>query len=209
METGILGWSGPKIEPAFRGGTGLNGSSAPNGSLPIGNGSGFALATLTGTASQVIVTNSPGGITLSTPQNIDAGASPTFFSLSLTATANQLILDLNGTLTWTPTTARTITLPDVTGTVITTGNLSSITSLGTIASGVWHGTIIGNLYGGTGLDTSTAGNGTLLIGNGTGFTLASLSAGSGITITPGSGSISIAATGTSVGGTLFNWSNFA
>lgn len=53
--------------------------------------------------------------------------------------------------------------------------------------------------GGTGL-TSTPTNGQLLIGNGTGYTLATLSAGSGVSITNGAGSISISATGT--GGTV-------
>ena len=59
--------------------------------------------------------------------------------------------------------------------------------------------------GGTGL-TSTPSNGFLDIGNGTGFTRAALTAGSGVSITNGAGTISIAATGsggtvTSVGGT--------
>ncbi len=48
--------------------------------------------------------------------------------------------------------------------------------------------------GGTGLATTPT-NGQLLIGNGTNYTLASLTAGSNITITPGAGSISIAASG--------------
>jgi hypothetical protein len=48
--------------------------------------------------------------------------------------------------------------------------------------------------GGTNL-SSTPTNGQLLIGNGTGYTLASLTAGSNITITPGAGTITIAATG--------------
>lgn len=48
--------------------------------------------------------------------------------------------------------------------------------------------------GGTNLATIPT-NGQLLIGNGTGYTLASLTAGSNITITPGAGTISIAATG--------------
>jgi hypothetical protein len=59
--------------------------------------------------------------------------------------------------------------------------------------------------GGTGLTTTPA-NGALDIGNGSGFTRATLTAGSGISITNGAGTISIAATGgsgtvTSVGGT--------
>jgi hypothetical protein len=47
--------------------------------------------------------------------------------------------------------------------------------------------------GGTNLSTVPT-NGQLLIGNGTGYTLASLTAGSNITITPGAGTISIAST---------------
>ena len=48
--------------------------------------------------------------------------------------------------------------------------------------------------GGTGL-TAAPTNGQLLIGNGTGYTLASLTPGSGISITPGAGTITIASTG--------------
>jgi hypothetical protein len=53
--------------------------------------------------------------------------------------------------------------------------------------------------GGTGLATVPT-NGQILIGNGTGYTLASLTAGSGITITPGAGSITIADTGSAAAG---------
>ena len=69
---------------------------------------------------------------------------------------------------------------------------SSLTSVGTIATGTWNGTAIGIAYGGTGL-TATPTNGQLAIGNGSGYTLATLTAGSNITITEGSGSITIAA----------------
>lgn len=69
---------------------------------------------------------------------------------------------------------------------------SSLTSVGTIGTGTWNGTAIGVAYGGTGL-TGTPANGQLAIGNGTGYTLATLTAGSNITITEGSGSITIAA----------------
>ena len=48
--------------------------------------------------------------------------------------------------------------------------------------------------GGTGVDGSAAANGTLLIGNGTGYSLSTLTQGSGITITNGSGTITVAAT---------------
>ncbi|MBP7822515.1 MAG: hypothetical protein KA034_01730, partial [Candidatus Moranbacteria bacterium] len=47
-----------------RGGTGVNGSAAPNGSLLIGNGSDYTLATLTG-SNGLSVSNGIGSITLS------------------------------------------------------------------------------------------------------------------------------------------------
>lgn len=71
---------------------------------------------------------------------------------------------------------------------------SSLTSVGTIATGTWNGTAIGRAYGGTGL-TAAPSNGQLLIGNGTGYTLSTLTAGSNVTITEASGSITIAASG--------------
>ncbi len=71
---------------------------------------------------------------------------------------------------------------------------SSLTSVGTIATGVWNGTTIGRAHGGTGL-TAAPTNGQLLIGNGSGYALSTLTAGSNITITEGSGSITIASAG--------------
>jgi len=73
---------------------------------------------------------------------------------------------------------------------------SSLTTVGTIGTGTWQGTTIGVAYGGTGQTSYT--DGQLLIGNSTGNTLtkATLTAGSGVTITNGNGSITIASTGT-------------
>jgi hypothetical protein len=51
--------------------------------------------------------------------------------------------------------------------------------------------------GGTGVTTAT--NGQLLIGNGSGFTAATLTAGSGVTLTNGAGSIQVAFTGPGTG----------
>jgi hypothetical protein len=77
---------------------------------------------------------------------------------------------------------------------------SSLTSVGTIGTGTWQGTAIGVAYGGTGQTSYT--DGQLLIGNSTGNTLAkaTLTAGSGVSITNGNGSITISATGS--GGTI-------
>lgn len=66
------------------GGTGTTGTPS-NGQLHIGNGSGFALATITGTSNQLTVTNGSGTITLSTPQDIHTAATPTFSSLTLSS----------------------------------------------------------------------------------------------------------------------------
>ena len=69
---------------------------------------------------------------------------------------------------------------------------TSITTLGTVATGTWSATTIAVNKGGTGQTTYT--DGQLLIGNSTGNTLskATLTQGSGITITNGSGAITIA-----------------
>jgi len=72
-----------------------------------------------------------------------------------------------------------------------TGN-SNLVTLGTITTGTWSATTIAVNKGGTGQTSYT--NGQLLIGNTTGNTLskATLTAGTGVTITNGAGSITIA-----------------
>lgn len=56
-----------------------------NGQFIIGStGSSPVVASLTGTANQLLVTNSPGSINLSLPQNIALTSSPTFAGLTLT-----------------------------------------------------------------------------------------------------------------------------
>jgi hypothetical protein len=73
--------------------------------------------------------------------------------------------------------------------VVFTDASKNLTSTGTV----------GISQGGTGV-TSTPSNGQLLIGNGSGFTLSTLSAGSGVSISNSAGGISISATGS--GGTV-------
>jgi len=63
-----------------------------------------------------------------------------------------------------------------------------------ITSATWNGTAIGVAYGGTGVTTTPA-NGALLIGNGSGYTSATLTAGSNITIANSAGGITISSTG--------------
>lgn len=58
--------------------------AAINGQIPIGStGADPVLATITGTANQITVTNGAGSITLSAPQDIHTGASPTFAGLTV------------------------------------------------------------------------------------------------------------------------------
>lgn len=74
-------------------------------------------------------------------------------------------------------------------------SLANLATVGTITSGTWNGTTIDVAHGGTGQTTYT--NGQLLIGNTTGNTLAksTLTAGNGIGITNGTGSITLAVSG--------------
>jgi hypothetical protein len=80
------------------------------------------------------------------------------------------------------------------------GSYTGITGVGTLAAGIWNGTTIGIGYGGTGL-TATPTNGQLAIGNGTGYSLATLTAGTNVSISNTSGGITISAT-PSAGGTV-------
>ncbi len=75
-------------------GTGI-GVSGPTGAITFTNN---GVTSLTGTANQVNVSGSTGGITLSLPQNIHTAATPTFAGLTLSnLTANGGILYTNGT----------------------------------------------------------------------------------------------------------------
>ncbi|MGE5042205.1 MAG: beta strand repeat-containing protein, partial [Candidatus Levyibacteriota bacterium] len=114
-----------QLAPA-RGGTGVDASAAANGQLLIGNGTGFTLATLTGTANQVNVANASGSITLSTPQDIATTSTPTFAGLTVGTTG----LTISGAATDITTGANEdlTVAPNGTGKI----NLSNTTVLGTL-----------------------------------------------------------------------------
>lgn len=93
--------------------------------------------------------------------------------------------------------------------IITPTNVLTDTSTSTLTNKTWNGNTIGVAYGGTGQTTYT--NGQLLIGNTTGNTLtkSTLTSGYGISITNGTGSITIAANAaTNSGGNIFLANNF-
>jgi hypothetical protein len=96
-------------------------------------------------------------------------------------------------------TGGTINATAIGGTTPSTGAFTTLgatgdATLATIIAGTWNGSTIGVGYGGTGLTTAPA-NGALLIGHGTTYTSATLTAGTAIGVTNGSGSITINNTG--------------
>jgi len=140
-----------------------------------------------GSASQVPVfaVNAQGQLTLVTNTSIAiaAGAVSGLAASATTDTTNASNIS-SGTL----------------GTARLSGSYTGITGVGTLSAGTWNGTAIGVGYGGTGL-TATPTNGQLAIGNGTGYTLANLTAGTNVSISNSAGGITISAT-PSFGGTV-------
>jgi len=162
----------------------INSDTILNGTL---NG-----VTISATNSGILLTdkNTNRSLTLSGPsitlnQAVSTTSAPTFSSLTLSGTTNQLIMGSTGTLTWTPTGAKTLTLPNATDTLIgrsttdtltnktisgsdntisniqssaLSGSFTGITGVGTIGTGTWNGTKIGTGYGGTGITTYTTGD---------------------------------------------------
>ena len=174
--------------PIANGGTGLATTPA-NGALDIGNGTGFTRTTLT-QGTNIAITNGVGSISIAT------SATPSF------ATSVTTPLVIGGTAA-----SSSLTLQSTSGVgtsdsiLFKVGNNGATTAMsiatgGTVTIGTLNLTnALGVGYGGTGLTTTPA-NGALDIGNGTGFTRTTLTAGTNIAITNGAGSISIATSAT-------------
>jgi uncharacterized protein (TIGR02145 family) len=107
--------------------------------------------------------------------------------------SNGNVLMSNGT-NWNSTPLTAIDAGNLTGTILSsTVTESNLTSLGTITSGTWSGTNIAVNKGGTG--QSSFSNGQILIGNTIGsLSKTTITAGSGISVSNGDGSITIANT---------------
>ena len=107
-------------------------------------------------------------------------------------TGNGTVTSVTGTTNRITSTGGATPAIDISGSYV---GQTTITTLGTIGTGTWNATTIGVGKGGTGI-TNTPANGALLIGNGTNYTSATLTAGNGTAITNGAGSISIGNTPT-------------
>lgn len=192
----IYGFTGAGVVPVDKGGTGLN--TIGDHQVIIGNSNNvFEPAVFTGTG--INISYSPGVINLAIGAS---GVTPgTYGSASQVGvfTVNQY-----GNITAATNTSIGINASQITSGIIDSARISGsyvgIVGVGTLIAGTWNASTIGVDYGGTGQTSYT--NGQLLIGNTTGNTLtkATLTAGSGVTITNGAGSITISATGT--GGTV-------
>jgi hypothetical protein len=180
-------WNGVAIA-INRGGT--NGTATPTaGAIAYGSGTAYAF-TAAGTSGQVLTSAGAGTPTWSTPiayatVTDDTTTNATRYPLFSSATS--------GNLTTEYTSSTKYQFNPSTGILVATGFSGSGASLTALsASNISSGTL-GIAYGGTGLGTTPT-NGQLLIGNGTNYTLSTITAGSNITVTNASGSITIAST---------------
>jgi hypothetical protein len=176
--------------------TTLSGLSLPysqlSGTVPTWNQNTTGnAATATSATTAITATNIAGGANFQIPYNTASGAT-SFISVP---TISGTYLQYNGTgFSW-ASAAGLGTVTSVAASVPSFLSISGspITTAGTLAIG-YSGAALPVANGGTGLTTTPA-NGQLDIGNGTGFTRSTLTAGSNVTITNSAGGITIAATG--------------
>lgn len=170
--------------------------------------------TLAGTTNQISINESGGTFTLSGPQDLHTSATPNFNSLTLSnaltlsnssserllaTDSSKNVVSVASLTSWVAgTTNRLSVTDDLDGTItldIDSGYVgqTSINTLGTVSTGTWNADTLAVAHGGTG-QTSYA-DGQLLIGNSTGNTLAkgTITGGTSINVTNGSGTITIAA----------------
>lgn len=177
------------------GGTGQ--TSYTDGQLLIGNSTGNTLTKATLTAgANITITNSAGGITIAstggggtgTVTSVSASGGTTGLSFTGSPITTSGTLTLGGTLAIASggTGATSASGARLTLGAAGSGANSDITSLSGLTTALSTG------QGGTGV-TATPTNGQLLIGNGTGYSVSTLTAGSGVSITNSAGGITIAA----------------
>lgn len=156
ITTGV--WNGTTIAPA-NGGTGATGVPS-NGQLLIGNGATYTVASLTAPAAGLSITGGSGTITFALANDLAAveGLGSTGIAVrtgadawaqrTITNVANRTTVTNGDGVSGNPTV-------DVSATYV---GQASITTLGTITTGVWNGTAIAAINGGTGLTAYTLGD---------------------------------------------------
>ena len=181
--------------PQYTGGGGGSGT-VTSVSVVSANGFGGSVATAT-TTPAITVTTSITGLLKGNGTAMSAASAGTDYQAPITLTTT----GTSGAATFV---GNTLNIPQYTsgggsGTVTSVAATvpaflsvtgSPITTSGTLAIS-YSGTALPIANGGTGI-TTTPTNGQLLIGNGTGYSLATLTQGSNITITNGAGTITIA-----------------
>ena len=186
--------------PVANGGTGQ--TTYTDGQLLIGNSTGNTLAKTTLTAgSGISITNGAGAITITstagggTVTSVDASGGTTGLSFTGGPVTTTGTLTVAGTLAIASggTGATSASGARLTLLAAGSGANSDITSLTGLTTALSVG------QGGTGVATTPT-NGQLLIGNGTNYSVAAITAGSGVSVTNSAGGITIAATGS--GGTV-------
>ncbi|MDO8576714.1 MAG: helix-turn-helix domain-containing protein, partial [Candidatus Daviesbacteria bacterium] len=113
----------------------INSNTQINGSLDVRDAINGLTLEATPSAGTIALTSGTTSLTISNTttldQDVSTAASPTFNTLNLSATNNQLVFQSGGptgTLTWTPTAARIITMPDATTTLVGINNTQTLTN---------------------------------------------------------------------------------
>ena len=189
--------------PIASGGTGISAAPA-NGQLLIGNAGVYSLHTLT-PSSGISVTNGAGLITVANTgvlSNIaSSGISVSGATGNVTIANTGVLSAIAGSGISVSSSTGNVTFAN-TGVLSFSGGSTGLTPATATTGAVSLAGTLAVAYGGTGQTTYT--DGQLLIGNTTGNTLAksTLTAGTGISISNGHGSITIANTLPSLGGTV-------
>lgn len=168
-----------------QGGTGAS-LTASNGGIFYSTGTAGAILAGTATAGQMLQSGAGAAPAWSTATFPATTAVSQILYSSATNTVAGLATANNGVLITDGSGVPSISsdLPDATQ--------DNITRTGTIVSGTWNGTDVGVAAGGTGLDGSAAANGSLLIGNGSGYALAVPTGSTNeVDITTGAGTLEI------------------